>query len=521
MLEKKSVERTKKYSVYEGSAASLMLGFGEQYVVPFALRLGASSSQIGFLSAVPAFIGSLFQLLSARLAGSFNSRKRVVMLFVLFQALSFIPLFVLPFLTKSFWVLAFCFSLYLIFGNLAGPAWSSWLGDVIPVSERGKYFSYRNRVSIFFLFVSVLLSGFILTYFTNNIWLGFGVLFFFAFLGRLVSFFLFFKHSEPKYLPDIYDNDYKFMSFLFNLRKDVFGKFVFFRSFLSFAVMLASPFFAVLMLTVFNFSYVQFSVVLLTPMLIKVITMSYWGSLSNVFGNRNLLRVSSILIALIPFSWLFVSLFFKGDLLFFLIILTELFSGFAWAGMELSTFNYMLDASNPRRRIKLFAFFNVCSNFLIMLGGLIGGFLVFVFSSSFSAVNALLVVILISGFARLIVALFLMPSVSDIGNHEKIHGKRLFLDILVHRPLGFAVSTAVSSMAIIENSLSVFKTFSKRPPLSDFERSFLLKKRGFENYVVRNLVHVNFKKVKFVKRDAFNSGGAVKKNNFRSRKKVR
>ncbi len=56
-LSKPDIEKTKKYSIKDGSAWSVMYGFGEQYVVPFALKIGATASQIGILNSVPAFIG--------------------------------------------------------------------------------------------------------------------------------------------------------------------------------------------------------------------------------------------------------------------------------------------------------------------------------------------------------------------------------------------------------------------------------------------------------------------------------
>ncbi|MBN1176005.1 MFS transporter [Candidatus Woesearchaeota archaeon] len=451
-LNHKEIDQTKKASIAEGSAASLMLGFGEQYVVPFALRLGASSGQIGLLSSIPSFLGSLFQLLSAKITDKYENRKRIVLTFVLLQALTFIPLFILPVITKNFWVLAIIFTIYLSFGNIAAPAWSSWLGDVIPMNERSKYFSLRNRITIIFLFSSVLISGLILNFLEDNIWVGFGILFLMAFIGRFISFILFFKHKEPTYQSEIFSNN-GFKDFVLELRKNAFGRFVIFRSSLSFAVMIASPFFAVLMLKVFNFTYLQFSVIVLAPMIIKALTMTYWGRLSHHFGNKNILRVTAILIGIIPINWLIATLLFKNNTLFIAILIIEMTSGFSWAGMELTTFNYMLDASSPKRRVKLFAYYNVIFNFLILLGGLIGSFSVMILTKQTNILTALIIVITTSGILRLIIAITATPKVKEIQNHEKVEDRRLFYEILVHRPLGFAVSSATSSMAFIENTV--------------------------------------------------------------------
>jgi MFS family permease len=451
-LSLKEKNKTKKLSIIEGSASSTTTGFGEQYIVPFALKIGASSTQIGILSAIPAFVGSLFQIIGAKLTDKYMSRKKLVSLFVLFQALSFFPLFLLPLVTNSFWVLALCFTLYLIFGNLAGPAWSSWLGDVIPKPERGVYFGKRNKITITFLLTSVLISGLILNHYQANIWVGFGILFFLAFMGRFIAFLLFLKHSEPKYTPEIWQ-DYTFKTFLEDLPKSSFGKFVLFRSLLSFTVMIAAPFFALLLLQEFNLSYLKFSILILVPMIIKALTMTYWGNLTNIIGNKNILTISSVLIGVLPLLWLIASLAFKNTNVFYAILLIELISGFAWAGMELTTFNYMLDASNPKRRVKLFAYFNVVFNSLVMLGGLIGSLLIYVLSKNFQTFNAIMIILLISGVLRLLVAFILTPKVKDIDNHEKIEGKRLFSEVLIQRPLGYASISAINGLAFIENKL--------------------------------------------------------------------
>lgn len=450
-LQREQIEKTKKLSIVEGSATGVMTGFGDQYIIPFALRLGATSSEVGFLSSFPAFISALFQLLSAKITDKYNERKKLVVLFVLFQALSFIPLFILSILTKNFWILTICYTLYLIFGNIAGPAWSSWIGDVIPQEERNKYFGLRNKISILILFISVLASGIILNYFTDrNIWFGFGILFFIALIGRLISFIMFTQHYEPEYKPELW-NDYSLSIFLKELRTSMFGNFVIFRSMLAFAVMITGPFFAVLMLRVFNFSYIQFSIIVLSPMIIKALTMTHWGTLSNKFGNKNILHASAVLISCIPLGWFISSLIFKNSALFYSILITEILSGFAWAGMELSGFNYMLEVSNPKRRVKLFAYYNIIFNFLVMLGGLLGSLLVFIFTKKINLFVAILIVIGISTIVRFIVAFFLTPQIKDITNHEKVEGRRLFYEVLVNRHLGFALSATYNSMAIIEN----------------------------------------------------------------------
>ncbi len=449
-LTREEVQRTKRCSVAEGSAASVMMGCGEQYVVPFALRLGASNAEIAFLSSGPFFLGSLFQLLGARLTEKLQERKKLVLIFVLLQSLSFAPLFLLPLFTRSVWALTCIFSLYLVFGNIAGPPWSSWIGDVIPAGERGTYFGKRNRVTLLFLLSSIIASGFILT-FVPDVWVAFGILFLLALTGRFVSFLLFTRHYEPPFLPDVYNHS-GFREFIAELPKTAFGSFALFRSVLAFAVMVSAPFFAIIMLTHLRFSYLQYSIVVLIPVLIKALTMTYWGSLTSVFGNKNLLKVSSVIVSLIPLYWVVIASSLSGIAAFLVLAAAETISGFAWAGLELTTFNYMLEASSKRTRTKLFANYAVTFGFAVMVGGLTGSGLSLLLQGRTSALWTLLIILAISSCLRVLSTAVLLPRVRDIGNHEKVEEGRLFYEVLVHRPLGFSMRPMLPRLAFLDRN---------------------------------------------------------------------
>ena len=84
-------EKTKKYSIKEGSSYSFMDGFGLRYISPFAVAIGANNTQIGLLSSIPTLFGNLSQLLTPKIMEK-TSRKKIVFLGVLMQALSWLPL---------------------------------------------------------------------------------------------------------------------------------------------------------------------------------------------------------------------------------------------------------------------------------------------------------------------------------------------------------------------------------------------------------------------------------------------
>jgi len=84
-------EKTKKLSVKDGSAYSVMDGFGLRYITPYALSLGASNAQIGLLTSIPNLIGNFSQIFTSKVMEKY-SRKKIILFGVVLQALMWIPL---------------------------------------------------------------------------------------------------------------------------------------------------------------------------------------------------------------------------------------------------------------------------------------------------------------------------------------------------------------------------------------------------------------------------------------------
>ena len=77
----RKVENALKFSTAEGMAFGTMVGFGDNFIVAFAIALQTSSFQIGILCSVPGFLASLAQLWDVKLVHRTdvpaNSRSRL------------------------------------------------------------------------------------------------------------------------------------------------------------------------------------------------------------------------------------------------------------------------------------------------------------------------------------------------------------------------------------------------------------------------------------------------------------
>ena len=95
------LERSHRNGLREGGWYAVMQGAGENYLSAYAVALHATPMQIGLMSAVPHLIGSWAQLLSVSLLGRI-SRRRLIALGTLGQALMWLPIMILPLVVPQY-----------------------------------------------------------------------------------------------------------------------------------------------------------------------------------------------------------------------------------------------------------------------------------------------------------------------------------------------------------------------------------------------------------------------------------
>lgn len=404
------IDKSLKVSVKEGSFSSSMNGFGTSYLAPYALAMNATSSQIGIMNALIGLLPAFVQLKASRFIEKY-SRKKVTIFFVVLQALMFIPIIFTSYLFFTgtagvVWILIGLVTLFFVFGAAAGPAWFSWMGSLVPKDRRGRYFSHRNRIVGFFGLATMLIGGLILDRFkiAGYVFVGFGLIFVLAMAGRLIAGFLFTKQYEPKL--KIHKKDYfSFFQFLKSGRGTPFGRFTIFTTFMRVATNIAGPFFAVYILRDLSLSYTWFMAIIVSGSVFHLVFYPLLGKISDKYGNIQILKMSCVTISIVPFLWLIS----KNP--YYLVLIPQMFSGFAWAGFWLTTNNYIYDSVRQEKRGLGVAYFNLLNGIGLFVGAGIGAGIAFL---NISFMNKILFIFLISGFARLIVSSFLGRRLKEV-----------------------------------------------------------------------------------------------------------
>lgn len=420
-------EQTKRISITEGAAANVMDGAGSRYITPYALAIGANNTQIGLLTSIPSLLGNLSQLFSSKAIEKY-SRKKIIVISVFLQALMWIPMIAVGFLFfnkglnhgLSATLMIVFYTLFIIFGAFLSPAWNSLMKDVVT-KDIGKYFGKKNKIGGAVSLGVMLLCGFVLNHFqgTNNLFLGFLILFGVAFISRLVSGYLVTKYHEPKLK---YEKDYyfSFWQFLKKIPQSNFGKFTVFIALINFGTAIASPFFAVYMLKDLGFNYTIWTVIVISSSISSFFFMPLWGKLADKYGNLKILRSTGIFIPFVPIVWLLTPLIIKINPIVVIVYLfaAEFISGLIWAGFNLSTVNFIYDAVTRQRVALCVAYFNILNGFGVFIGATLGGVLASM-NINILGMNSLLLIFLLSGITRFIIYIVMMPKIKEVREVEK------------------------------------------------------------------------------------------------------
>jgi MFS family permease len=425
---KVNVRESLRSSFKDGICAALMGGTTDHYATPLALFLGASVQQVGLISALPHLFSSLSQFLAVRVIYWIGGRLKLLVHLVFSQATLILLVAVLPWLPFDYrteLLLALLIFSALCAG-LAGPAWGSLMSDYIPSSKRGRYFGWRNRTVGAVTVGSLIASGLLLNWFENVSYAaGFFIVFLIAAAARYASAFFISRMDEP---PEKRDpaSDFTFVMFIARFRESNFLKFVIAIAAFNLATYMSAPFFAVFMLRDLQFSYLTYMALQVCAAMASFIALPLWGRHADLVGNVRVLRLSAFFAAVIPVFWLF-----SHNPAY--LMLVQLWSGFSWSGVTLSTGNFIYDAVSPQKRVRCIAYFNVINGVAVFFGSLLGGFLASRLPPLFG--YRLLSLFALSCLARLLFYLLLSPRFREVRPAHDVSLQDLFFSVVGIRPL--------------------------------------------------------------------------------------
>ncbi len=338
-----SISRSQIQKAVKLSCAQAMLGAiygastGGMFLVGYALKMGASDVQLGLLSTIPLF-AVVFQLVAAYIVEKGISRKKITFVSQLINVLCWCVIALMPWLLKSvtngvkIGVLIATVGIITAFAHLAANSRASWLGDLIPASERGSFF---GRITMFGMIIGASLSvvaGQFLDVAKSGGIAAFSWLFIFGMLIGLINTALFIpqkdvpikseKETTPfsRMIMDTFKNKGLMMMALFSLVWSLQN--------------IAGPFYAAYVIRDLKMPYIGLGILSASSGLMMIATSSFWGRMVDKHGCKPILIVAAAAVAPTCIAWGFVDTALKAYLL---IVPINLFQGFWMAGIQICT----------------------------------------------------------------------------------------------------------------------------------------------------------------------------------------
>lgn len=345
-----------------------MVGCGETYFPAFALALGLSQVASGLVATLPLLVGSMLQMAAPFLLRRVGSYRRWAAACVLLQAGVFISLIALALDRRIPAPLLFVFTaVYWGAGLSTGPAWNTWIGTLVPVTIRARFFAWRTRLVQGGTLLGFVLGGVALQYGArmDAALITFSGLFAVAGLCRFVSGLSLARQTEPV-PPGDDERHVTLREFASRLGRRLDGKFLLYLMGIQAAVQLSGPYFTPYMLKQLQLSYVGYMVLVASAFAAKMLSLPWLGHVAHHYGPRKLLMWGSL--GIIPLSSMWLVSDHYGWLLFL-----QAAGGVAWAAYELAWFLLFFELLPREERTSVLTTFNFGHSLASVVGSIVGG----------------------------------------------------------------------------------------------------------------------------------------------------
>ncbi len=370
------VRRALHISTLEGAVATVQITIsgaigGSVFLTGFALLLGANNFQLGLLGALP-FVGQLFQFVGAYLEQRSGERRNLVLYGSLVGRLIWALLLALPFLSflQGSELAIFFLGLAISYAanGIAANAWLSWMSDLVPGHERGRYFGVRNTVVALSAMLTTYLAGLALDHFRGQgqLSVGYAVIFGVSLLAALGAALLIARQAEPP-LTTRPQASLKAM-FGEPLRDGRFRTFIFTSLGWALVTGVASPFFNAYGLAVLELSFSTLALTGIVTGAVALVSGPIIGQWQDRYGNRRILVGCILGTILLPWGWVLSS---PENIV--PLWLMAILAGIFWPGLNQGLANVLMELAPVESRGPAIAAHSAITGVGTLVAGLLGG----------------------------------------------------------------------------------------------------------------------------------------------------
>lgn len=382
-------KKSLRLSLIDGFLYSLMVGAGESYFVAYALSTGIGEVDAGILSTLPLVIGSIFQLISLKGIAHLQSHKTWVVLAVMLQAFTFLPLILLAnYGHPGFWTLLLIFSVYWGASFAAGPAWNYWMGLLVSEKHSHSYFARRAQLSQIGILIGIVFGGMALHYqkqlenpFSIHI---FTFIFLFAFVCRFLSAMIL---NSKLYLKD-WSKEMHNASLMHSIKTFIQNneRGEFFKYLIPFQVVLflTSPYVTPYLLAQKNFEYGDYMITIAALFVGKIVSTLWVQFKKNKYDGLQVFAFGALSVSPLPAFWSIIDSTMASYLLQFI-------SGLGWGFFEIGLALIFYKDLSQKEKVNILTIYNFMNSVSMIIGGYFGAKILWYFDKTISSYHFLFI----------------------------------------------------------------------------------------------------------------------------------
>ncbi|MDP4180269.1 MAG: MFS transporter [Bacillota bacterium] len=403
----------------------------------FAVQLGINDFKYGIIMAL-AILGSVIQLPFSFNIENSGKRKIIFLITGFIHRFLFIPIALIPLLIPQkngdliFISIAILVMIASASSSITGVAFFSWMGSLVPLKIRGRYFSKRMMIYTISGAVSGIIIGAYIDKYHSLI--NYSVLFIIVALIGAVDIFCFIWIRDPP----IESTEKQSISSLKEPFKDKnYLKLIVAVSLWNFGINLPTPFLFMFMIKQLNMSL--FSIYLRSQFvqnLATIFSVRMVGRIIDKYGNKPVATISTVVISFIPFLWCFAT----PSNYFWVMPISSLITGIFWPGFEMTFINLSIWLAPKKDRTSYLANYTMFTSIVgIGMSYLLGSYFMkisepylkrlsisFITGQTFNHYQALFI---ITFATRLLISLIFIPLINESNSRS---AKDILKDMCQH-----------------------------------------------------------------------------------------
>lgn len=356
-----------KISIYHGMASTIAANFSNNFFPIFAITmLGATNYQVGLISSLPPLMALIMTIPAAILINRAHTQKKLVAMSVLLARLMFlliIGIIYVPSPTTHAWIFLIVIAIMSLPNTVANIGWQTFISSLVEESNRGAFFSDRNRLLTIVGLISTLVIGIVMKDSSSNV-TAYQILFAVAFFFGMLEVFLLLKHEEEPVKTDSLLIKKKMMDWSI-FKHQNYVSFLIAALFFNFAWQMAWGIFNIYHVRFVGVTIFWVSMFSVGSMLAQFLSFPLWKKWAEKRSNTLVFVWAAIGMATTPFlTVLSTNVYY--------IALVQTSSGFFLAGVVLLLFNLLLEQSPAHVRTYCITTYNVLLSIVAFVAPQVG-----------------------------------------------------------------------------------------------------------------------------------------------------